>query len=157
MLEFLAPRLTPWISCGRVLVVVDEKERLLAKKIHTHGDDKVQVATYEVFKEQDAFIEKVAPAVDMVFVVPARDEKQFHTQAAYELCAQAGLPVGIFLRSEDAPQQDADTMLYCVAKYPSADGVFRVKDMNSHTITKYMFSLSGVEVTPGREDETIKE
>ena len=117
----------------------------------------MRVATFEVFKDHDAFIEEVVPAVDMVFVVPPRDEKAFSAQAVDELYALAGLPVGIFSRSEDAPQQRADTVNYYVAKHLSADGVFCVKNMNCKMITKYMFSLSGVEVTPGTEDETREE
>jgi len=156
MLEMVTPRLTPWISCGRVLAVVDEKERLLAKKIHTHGGDKVRVATSEVFRDEDFFIEKVAPAIDMVFVVPPSNEKQSHVPAGLELCAQAGLPVGIFSRSEDAPQLETDAVCYYVTKHPAEKGVFCVKSMNNNTITKYKFSPSGVEETPGTEGDMKK-
>ena len=156
MLEMVTPRLTPWISCGRVLAVVDEKERLLANKIHTHGGDKVRVATFEVFRDEDFFIEKVAPAIDMVFVVPPCNEKQSHVPEGLELCALAGLPVGIFSRSEDAPQLETDAVCYYVTKHPAAKDVFCVKNMVNNAITRYTFSPTGVEGTPGTESDMKK-
>lgn len=159
MLEVLTPRITPWIACGRVLAVVDKKDNLLARRIREASGNTTRVVPFEVFddKDTDALIEKFQSEVDMILVVPPRGEKEFFNQTGYELCSQAGLPVGIFSRSEDAPRQDAETVHYCVAKHPSADDVFCVKNMNINTITKYTFSLSGVKVAPGAENDMRKE
>ena len=157
LLEIVTPRLMSWVDCGRVLVVIDEKDKLLARRIHGASEGTVRVVTFEVFKDQGAFIEKVPSVAEMVFVVPPLDEKKFSVQEVYEACAQAGLLVGLFSRSQDAPPEQACTTQYCVKELSASSGsVFCVKDMKSNTVTKYKFFWGGVEEAPGTENEMAK-
>ena len=155
MVEILARQHKSRLFRGRVLVIVDEKDLALAARVHAVGGSRVRVATFEVCKDKDVFAEDVPSETDLVFMVPPSggNEMKIISPAILNICAQLGLPVGIFSRSEDAPQQEADTVHYYVAKHPSADGAFCVKNMNINTITKYTFSPSGVEVAPGAEND----
>ena len=119
----------------------------------------MRVATFGVFKDKDTFLEKIPPAVDMVFIVPPTDEKKspLPLQTVFELCLEAGLPVGIFSRSADPFPQEPDAVQYCVKKLSSStEDFFCVKNMGSNAITKYKFSLTGVEETPGTEENMRK-
>ena len=161
MPEFIIRRLAPWIDCGRVLAVVDEKDRKLARQIHAAGGSKVLVVTFDIFEDADIFLEKVPQKADMIFIVPPRgdDGKEKGIDSAIlDACAQAGLPIGIFLRSADAPQQEfaSGTGLYYVAKSQSAENLFSVKNMKENSIVNYKFSPSGVEETPGTEEDMSK-
>lgn len=159
LLEIVTPRLMSWMDCRRVLAVVDEKDRLLARRIRKSSNDTVRVATFDVFKDKDAFLEKIPPAVDMVFIVPPTEEKKspLPLQTVFELCLEAGLPVGIFSRSENAPLQEPDAVQYCVKKLSSSpEDVFCVKNMGSDVIRKYKFSPFRVEETPGTEENMRK-
>lgn len=160
MKELVIPRIKPWIDCDRVLIIVDEKDRGLARQVYAAGGSKVKGVSFDIFKDEDVFLEKVPSLADMIFIVPPRDDSEMKiiTPEILDACAQAELPVGIFSRSEDAPLQEtsSDTVLYCVSKSQSAEDVFSVKNMSSMAIIKYKFSSSGVEETPGTEDEMSK-
>ena len=160
MLEAVPPRPKPLLGCGRVLVVVDKKDQLLGWRIRKSSGVTVRVTTFEAFKDEGAFIEKVPSQADIIFIVPPCGDSEMKaiTPEILAVCAQTGCPVGIFSRSEDAPRQEIalDTVLYCVAESQSDDGVFLVKNMSSNIITKYKFSPTGVEDAPGTEDEINK-
>ena len=158
MKELVIPRITPWIDCGRVLVIVDEKDRELARQIHVAGGSKVRAFSFDVFKDKN-----VLSQVDMIFIVPpcGDSEMKVVTPAILDVCAQTKLPVGIFSRSEDASQQEiaADTVLYNVAKSKDAEDVFFARDINinSDVITRYKFSPAGVEEALVTKDDMKKE
>ena len=161
MKELVIPRIKPWIDCDRVLIIVDEKDRGLARQVYAAGGGKVTVASFEVFKDEHVFLEKVPSLADMIFIVPPHSDdgkEKVIDSSILDVCAQAWLPVGIFSRSEDAPLQEtaSDTVLYCVTKSKAVEDVFSVKNMSSMAIVKYKFSSSGVEETPGTEDEMSK-
>ena len=159
MQELVIRRITPWIDCKRVLVVVDEKDRNLARRIHTAGGSKVRGVMFDVFKGESVkvFLEKVPSLADLIFIVPPLGDSEMKaiTREILDACTQTGLPVGIFSRSEDAPPQETavDTVFYCVAKSQSTEDVFSVKNMKSNSIVNYKFSPAGVEETPGTEED----
>ena len=158
MKELVIPRITPWIDCGRVLVIVDEKDRELARQIHDAGGNEIRVATFDVFKDE---VTTVPSLVKMIFIVPPSDdiEMKVITPKILNVCAQAELPVGIFSRSEDGQQQqeiEADTVLYNVVKSQSTEDVFSVKNMGKKSIINYKFSPGGVKETPGTEEDMSK-
>ena len=139
------------------LVVVDKIDRKLMEQVHAAGGNKIRVATFDVFKDEDVFLTTVPSLAKMIFIVPpcGDSEMKVVTPEILNVCAQAELPVGIFSRSEDAPQQEtaSDTVLYNVVKSKAAEDVFSVKNMNSKAIVKYEFSPVGVEETPGTEED----
>ena len=139
------------------LVVVDKIDRKLMEQVHAAGGNKIRVATFDIFKDEDVFLTTVPSLVKMIFIVPpcGDSEMKVITPEILNVCAQAKLPVGIFSRSEDAPQQEiaADTVLYKVAKSKDAEDVFWVKNESSKAIVKYEFSPVGVEETPGTEED----
>ena len=157
MLEFVTQRTTPWIDCGRVLLVVDEKDRKTARQVRTLGGGKVRSITFDAFHDKDAFLEKVPSLADLIFIVPPLGDSEMKaiTPEILDACTQTGLPVGIFSRSEDAPPQETavDTVFYCVAKSQSTEDAFSVKNMKSNSIVNYKFSPAGVEETPGTEED----
>ena len=159
MQEFVTQRTTPWIDCGRVLLVVDEKDRKTARQMRTLGGGKIRSVTFDAFNK-NAFLEKVPSKADMIFIVPPLGDSEMKAiiPEILDACTQTGLPVSIFSRSEDAPQQETavDTVFYCVAKSPSTEDVFSVKNMKSNSIVNYKFSPAGVEETPGTEEDMSK-
>lgn len=156
LLEVLTQRLTPWVDCGRVLVIVDEKDLGLARQIHAAGGDQVRIFTSNLLSDRAFFAEKVPDVADMVFIITPADEKSDLPKTC-EVCAQARLPVGIFSRNEDASLREADVVHYCVKKLSSSTAdVFCVKNMGSDAITEYTFSPIGVAETPGSEENMRK-
>ena len=145
------------------LVVVDKKDRKLMEQVHAAGGNKIRVATFDVFKDEDVFLTTVPSLAKMIFIVPpcGDSEMKVVTPAILDVCAQVKLPVGIFSRSEDAPQQEiaADTVLYNVAKSKDAEDVFFARDINinSDVITRYKFSPAGVEEALVTKDDMMKE
>lgn len=143
---------------GRPLVVVDEKDRKLADQVHAAGGNKISVVAFDVFQNKDVFLATIPSKAKMIFIVPPRDDSEMNviTPEILNVCVQAKLPVGIFSRSKDAPQQEtaSDTVLYCVAKSQSdGDSVFAVKNMETNIITNYKFSPAGVTENPGTEND----
>ena len=157
MQEFVTQRTTPWIDCGRVLLVVDEKDRKTARQVRTLGGGKVRSVTFDAFHDKDAFLEKVPSLADLIFIVPPLGDSEMKaiTPEILDACTQTGLPVGIFSQSEDAPPQETavDTVFYCVAKSQSTEDAFSVKNMKRNSIVNYKFSPAGVEETPGTEED----
>ena len=143
-------------ASDKALVVFDDKDKPMAKRFSVACDRNVRFATSRVFENKEAFLEKAPKIADLVFIV-IPDEKS-DLQDALELCDRAELPVGIFLRSADAPQQEfaSGTGLYYVAKSQSAENLFSVKNMKENSIVNYKFSPSGVEETPGTEEDMSK-
>ena len=120
----------------------------------------MKVTTFVGFKDEHVFLGRVPSQADMIFVVPPCGDSEMKaiTPEILNVCTQTGLPVGIFSRGEDAPRQEIapDAVLYCVAKSKSAENLFCVKNMKENSIVNYKFSPSGVEETPGSEEDMSK-
>ena len=155
--DFLQKYIEPTsMASSKALVVFDDKDKPMAKRFSAAGGRNVRFATSCVFNDKEAFLEKVPAIADIVFIVVS-DEMKWDLQTALELCDLAELPVGIFSQSEDEPQQEtASETVYCVMRSQSAEDVFSIKNMENNSIVNYKFSPSGVEETPGTEEDMRK-